>query len=126
MQTVKTITPKAIQTVQGHTHAFTCSNKATSVNFASSIFSEHSSINLSTNLFLHLQFSLSKYSPTLHDLSHSHSQLLGFHAYPLSQSILYIRINICHHSNIVYYYKHFHLIYIYTYTFHATFCVLLH
>ena len=48
-----------------------------------SIFSLQSSINLSTNLFLHLQFSLPKYSPKLHDLSHSHLQLLGFQIYPL-------------------------------------------
>ena len=47
-----------------------------------SIFSLHS-INLSTNLFLHLQFSWSKYSPKPHDLSHSHLQLLGFQIYPL-------------------------------------------
>ena len=49
----------------------------------SSIFSLHFSTNLSTNLSLHLQFSWSKYSPTSHDLSHSHSQLLGFQIYPL-------------------------------------------
>ena len=86
------------------------------------IFSSHSSINLSTNLFLHLQFSESKYSPKSHDLSHSHSQLLGFQEYPLwhtpYQSVLYVSIDIYHHSNVVYYYKHLHLIYIYTYTFH--------
>ena len=43
-------------------HAITCtlifcSNKAISVNFASSILSLHFSTYLSTNLFLHLQFS---------------------------------------------------------------------
>ena len=54
------------------------------IKLVSSIFSLHSSINLSTNLFLHLQFSLSKYSPKSHDLSHSHLQLLGFQIYPLS------------------------------------------
>ena len=37
----------------------------------------------------------------------------------LYQSILYIRIDIYHHSNAVYYYKHLHPICIYTYTFHA-------
>ena len=78
MQIVKAITPRTIQTVEEHTHLFSGLNKATQVNFASSIFSVHSSTNLSTNLFLHLQFSKSKYSPTSHDLSHSHSQLLGF------------------------------------------------
>ena len=54
------------------------------IRLVSSIFSLHSSINLSINLFLHLQFSQSKYSPKSHDLSHSHSQLLGFQIYPLS------------------------------------------
>ena len=39
-----------------------------------SILSIHSSIINSTNFFLHLQFLLSKYSPILQDLSHSHSQ----------------------------------------------------
>ena len=34
----------------------------------------HSSTNSSTNVFLHLQFLLSKYFPTSHNLSHSHSQ----------------------------------------------------
>ena len=42
----------------------------------------------------------------------------------LYQSILYIRIDIYHHSNVVYYYKRSHLIYIYTYTFHAILCLL--
>ena len=51
---------------------------------SSSLFLSHSSTNLSTNLFLHLQFSQSKYSPISHDLSHSHSQLLGFQINPLS------------------------------------------
>ena len=46
--------------------------------FTSSTFSVHSSTNLSTNFFLHLQFSQSKYSSTLHNLSHSHSQSLAF------------------------------------------------
>ena len=36
------------------------------------------STNLSTNIFLHIQFLGSKYSPTSHDLSHSHSQLFRF------------------------------------------------
>ena len=87
----------------------------------SSIVSLHSSTNLFTNLFLHLQFSQSKYSPISHDLSHS--QLLQFHAYPLShtpyQLFLYIRICIYFYSNVVYYYKQLHLIYIRIYTFHA-------
>ena len=37
-----------------------------------------------------LQFSQSKYSPTSHDLSHSHSQLLGFQINPLSHTPLSI------------------------------------
>ena len=53
------------------------------IKLVSSIFSLHSSINLSTNLFLHLQFSYSKYSPKSHNLSHSHLQLLGLQIYPL-------------------------------------------
>ena len=52
-------------------------------NFTSSIVSVHSSINLSTNFFLHLQFSQSKYSLKSQFLSHSHSQLLGFQINPL-------------------------------------------
>ena len=48
-----------------------------------SIFSLHSSINLSNNLFQHLQFSQCKYSPISQALSHSHLQLLGFKIYPL-------------------------------------------
>ena len=42
---------------QEHLHIFSRSNKVISAVFASSIFSVHSSTNLSTNLFLHLQFS---------------------------------------------------------------------
>ena len=57
---------------------------------SSSIFSLHSSTNLSTNLFLHLQFSQYKHSPKSHDLSHSYSQLLGFQAYPISHTPLLI------------------------------------
>ena len=55
-----------------------------------SISSVHSSTILSTNLFLHLQFLESKYPPASHDLSHSHSQLLGFQIYPLSHTPLSI------------------------------------
>ena len=42
------------------------------------ISSSHSNTNLSISFFLHLKFGSSKYSPTLHDLSQSHSQILGF------------------------------------------------
>ena len=66
-------------------------------NFTPSIVSVHSSINLSTNFFLHLQFSQSKYSPISQFLSHSHSQLLGFQINPLS----YIPLSInCLHSHV--------------------------
>ena len=58
--------------------------------FTSSIVSVHSSINGATNYFLHLQFSWSKYSPTSHALSHSHSQLLGFQINPLLHTPLLI------------------------------------
>ena len=103
-----------------------------SIKLVSLMFSLHSSISLSINLFLHLQFSESKYSPKSHDLSHSYFQLLGFQIYPLSHIpssinslhshrplILYIHI-------VVYYYKHLHLIYIYTYMFHAILYILFH
>ena len=50
---------------------------------SSSTFPVHPSTNLSTNLFPHLQFSQPKYSPTSHDLSHRHFQLLGFQINPL-------------------------------------------
>ena len=50
--------------------------------FTSSTVSVHSSTNLSTKLFLHLQFSQFKYSPTSHYFSHSHSQLLLFQINP--------------------------------------------
>ena len=49
----------------------------------SSISSLHSSINLSINLVLHLQFLYCKYSPKSHDLSHSNLKLQGFQIYPL-------------------------------------------
>ena len=52
--------------------------------FTSSAVSVHSSTNLSTNFFLHLQFSWSKYSP----ISHALSQLLGFQINPLSHTPL--------------------------------------
>ena len=101
-----------------------------SVIFTSSIFSVHSSTNFSTNFFLHLQFSQSKYSPTSHNLSHSDSQLRDskqnlYHIH-LYQLIICIHTCIYHHSNLVYYYKRLHLIYIYTYSFYVILCVLFH
>ena len=104
--------------------------KVISTIFASSTFLVHSLTNLLTNFFLHLLSSQSKYSPTSHDLSHSHWQLLGFQIDPLSHITL--SINSLHsHLHLssfqrCYYYKRLHLIYIYTYTFHAILCVLFH
>ena len=57
---------------------------------SSSIFSSHSSTDLSINVFLDLQFSKSKYSPISHDLSQAHAQLIGFQVYPLSDTPLSI------------------------------------
>ena len=59
-----------------------------STNLVSSIFLVHSSTNLFTKLFLDLQFFQSKYSLKSQDLSHSHSQLLGFQINPLSHTPL--------------------------------------
>ena len=56
---------------------FLCLFKVTLVISFPSVFSLHSSTNLSINVFLNLQFSKFKYSPTSHDLSHLYSQLLG-------------------------------------------------
>ena len=63
-------------------HLFSCSLLLPI--FTSSIFSVHSAINLSANFFLYLEVSWSKYSPTSHDLLHSHSKLLEFQIDPLS------------------------------------------
>ena len=75
--TLKNMTNKMMYIVQDP-HAFPCSFQATLVISFPLIFSLHASTNLSINIFLHLQFLCSKYSPTLHDLSHSQSQLPGF------------------------------------------------
>ena len=77
MLIVKIIEKKTMYSVQ-ELHLCIFSGNVISAIFASSTFSVHSSTNLSSNLFLHLQFSWYKHSPTSHDLSHSHSQLLGF------------------------------------------------
>ena len=61
-----------------------------SSSLVSSIFSVHSSANLLTNLFLHLQFLQSNYSLKSQDLQHSHSLLLGFKINPLSHTFLSI------------------------------------
>ena len=64
----KTITAKTAKIVQEHTHSFSCPNKTIPAIFTSSIFSVHSSTNLSTNFFLHLHFLYPKYSLKSHDL----------------------------------------------------------
>ena len=98
--------------------------------FTSLAVSVHFSISLSANCFLHLKFLYSSYSPTSHDLLHSHSQLVGFQINSLLHTPLsiyfYIYTYIYHHSNVVYYYKLLHLVYIYTYTFYAILFVLFH
>ena len=71
-----------------HLYFFSFSGKVILAIFTSSTVSVHSSTNLSTNFFLHLQFSCSKYSPTSNALSHSHSQLPGFQINPLSHTHL--------------------------------------
>ena len=58
--------------------------------FTSLAVSIHSSASLSANFSLQLQFLESKYCPTSHDLSHLHSQLLGFQIYLLSHTPLSI------------------------------------
>ena len=75
-----TVKNTAIKTTIVHEdlQLFLRSNKAISASFTSSTFSVNSLTNLSANFFLHLQFAQSKYFPTSHNLSHSHSQLLGF------------------------------------------------
>ena len=73
-----------------HFCLFLFSDMVIVASFTSSTVSVHSSTNLSTNFFLHLQFSQSKYSPTSHGLSHLHSQLLGFQINPLLHTPLSI------------------------------------
>ena len=86
---VKVIENNTVQSLQEYLHSFSylfsCSPKVIFAIITSSIFSVHSSTNLLTIFFLDVQFYQSKYSPTLHDLLHSHSQLLGFQMNPLSQ-----------------------------------------
>ena len=73
-----------------HLCLFSFSAKVILASFTFSLVSVHSSTNLSTNFFLHLQFSQSKYSATSYDLSHSHSQLLIFQINLLSHKPLSI------------------------------------
>ena len=109
-------------------HLFLCSTM-----FTSSIFSVHSSTSLSGIFFLHLHILLSKYSPTSHDLSHSHSQLLGLQIIFIASTFLnqfftftpaFIIISALFIITNTFYNKH--LAYIYPYTFHVIACVLFH
>ena len=61
----------------------------------------------------------------IHTHSYLDSKYILYHIH-LYQLILQISINIYHHPNVVYCYKNLHLIYIYTYKFHAILCVLFH
>ena len=121
MLLVKIIENNTMYSVQ-ELHLFLCSFSPAI--FTSWIFSVHSSTNLPTHFFLYLQCSKSKCSPTSHDLSHSHLQLLEFqiqlYHIHLYQSTLCIHICIHQHPNVVCYYKRLHLIQIYTYQFHVT------
>ena len=87
MLIVKNIENNTMYSVQ-ELHLFLCSFLLAI--FISSIFSIHFSVSLSTKFFLHLQFLYSRYSPTSHDLSHSHSHLLGFQINPSSHAPLSI------------------------------------
>ena len=73
-----------------HLCLFSFAPKVILASFTTSTVSVHSSTNLSTNFFLYLQFSQSKYSPTPHDLSNSHSKLLGLQINALSHEPLSI------------------------------------
>ena len=68
--------------MQENLYSLSCSAKDLFAIFTSSLVSVHSTTSLSINFFLHLQFSYSKYSPILHDLSHSHPKLLEFQINP--------------------------------------------
>ena len=59
----------------------------------------------------------------IHTHNHQASKYILYQLH-LYQLILYIRIDIYHHSSAVYYQKHLHLIYIYSYMFHAILCLL--
>ena len=54
---VKSTENNAMYSVQEHLHIFSYSAKSILASLASSVFSVHSSTNLLTNFFLHLQFS---------------------------------------------------------------------
>ena len=130
MLIVKNIENKTVHSVQElHSCLFSSSPEAILASFTSSTFSVHSSVSLSTTFFLHVQFSQSKYSPALHDLSHSHSQLLGFEINILSHtplSIIFLHSHLHLSSFQRYYYKRLHRIFICIYKFHAILYVLVH
>ena len=85
---LKIIENNTMCSVQEHLRWFSCLAKVILAIFTWPVFSVHSSTNLSTNFFLRLPFSLSKYSPISHNLSHSLPQLLGFQINPLSHTPL--------------------------------------
>ena len=67
MLIAKAITAKITQIVLEHTHTFSCQ-----AIFTSTIFSAYSATNLSTIVFLHLQFSKSKFHQH-HMICHIHT-----------------------------------------------------
>ena len=76
MLIVKIIENNTIYSVQElHLCLFLFSARVILAGFASSTVSVHSSTKLSTIFFPAFTVLLSKYSPTSHDLSHSHSNL---------------------------------------------------
>ena len=130
MLIVKSIENNTIYSVQElHLYLFSFLDKVILASFTSSTVSAHSSTNLSTNIFLHLQFSQSKYSLTSHALSHSHSQLLVFEIKPLSHPPLstnslhsHLHLSLFQHCLLL----QILVIYYHIYTFHAILCVLFH
>ena len=104
--------------------------KVTSAIFTSSIFSVHSSTDLSTifscTYDLHSP-NTDQHHMIYHIHTHNYQDSKQIPCYiHLYQLTLCIRNCIYDHSNVVYYYKRLHLIYIYTYTFRVILCVLLH
>ena len=86
---MKNITDNTIYTVQ-ELHTFYDHLKLHYQSFHFHQYFHYSLHSLSISFFLYLQFSKSKYSPTSHDLSHSHLQLLGFQINLLSHPFLSI------------------------------------
>ena len=127
----KIIKNNTIYSVQElHLRLFSFPVEVILTNFTSLTASVHSSTSLSTNFFyicsfrnLNIHQHHMIYHIHIHNYQDSKHILYRIHLY---QSILYIRIDIYHHFNVVYYYKRLHLIYIYTYTFHAILFVLFH